>query len=304
MLKDVFGIDKYYVGRLYFSYLFDNLLEESIGHGNVQNLEKTQMYESIYKLCNNGAVAPKWLPSQCFTRVNFYSRRMYEGVLTLFYKNGEDCLCLHDGNVYSSDGNNYYTDMVPLKSFLPKVDYDIPEEITTKEAIRLFESLFKENRKNTIIDLYKNNKYDIGEFSVGKLILYNSYSLDRSKSDEYKCFNIPTKIILMKNSAINYGGFIVNSIDNGDESKKYNHSFSEYNCLYLLQNKELYNINAHNYYENTLYSGKKITDLDVDKSYCEVDIPLNEYLENRGVSSPRHQDISIEKALKLFKKTK
>lgn len=304
MSKDGFNIKNFFVGELYFSYPFSNILEESVGYNRVNNQDRAKMYQSIYELCNNGAISSTFFSKKSLSNVDSENRREYYGVLTLFHKNNEKCVCLHDGNVYNKEGNSFYSNLTPLTSLFPKVDFDTPDILTIKEALIFFKILLKGIGYNRIPNLYNNVNHSISEFFVGRLALYNSFSLDKPKCYEYQSFNLPTKIILMKNNIKSYSGFIVSSPVNGDESLKYEHSFSNSFCIFLRQNQQYYNIGAHQFYENRLYSRKEINDLSTDKSYCEIDMTLDEYLEIRGLSSKRNKELSIRKATKLFRKAR
>ena len=199
-------------------------------------------------------------------------RERYYKVLTIFMKVNDSYLCLHDGNVYKDNVSGLWS----LSSLLPKYSYHIKDKISIRKSL----------------GLYNDDKYDVNDFYVGTLVLYNEF-IPGNKGIDKRYFNMPFKYILSKNSSYicssNKGGNIVDGV-NG--LCIYNH----YRSLFLSINGVMYSINGFmeldKYYFENESLGKDI----YGESYCKQLVPISDKLDIKAAK------ISIPKVLSKLKK--
>lgn len=257
-------ISNFYVGELYLYTTFGNLLsiDSSITFGK----------EKIENFKNSGAISFQRDLISRYT--DWENRREYQGFLTIFYKQGDKYICLHDGVTYELNGAILLENLVPLKELLPKINEKNISTISTNGALKLFDILFRKTKDESI--LYEEKEELISDFYVGDLsIKERTLSEEIDAKTEY--FYLPQHIMLGKNSleVYSYG--------------KDGYANTVYRCLFFRDGVDLYNINNNDFYNH-------------NEDRFDSIIPFKEYIQEFNFPSPE-ESISIPKALKLFKKT-
>ena len=278
-------INNFYVGELYLSEHFGSLFS----HGKMTEEERMEK-NKIQKLKESNAVDFQKYDIDKF--IDWNSRREYEGFLTIFYKKDDNhYICLHNGNEYTIHQNEFYENLVPLREFLPKKSYNIPNQITVRQSLILFNELFKNVSMNKI--KYEQDNYSIHDFYVGNLNLCTSFDFDNSK-ERSRYMNLPQHTRLSKIKDV-YTGIGFGMYDNGGM-----YNYSVFRCLFLKnQNKSLYNVHDFQNYNKGI-TQKEHFENEAGESYYDWMIPFKEYLEKNGKTVD--EEISIPKALTLYKK--
>lgn len=271
--KERYNINKFYVGELYLSH------QMSYKDGNefydyIENIKKMSL------ISFNGGIR---FQKDIFNRyIDFEKNKAYEGVLTVFYKSREGYLCLHDGKTYMPNDDSFCENLIPLSNLLPKINFNIPNEISIKEATSLFDFLFKKKNK-TLSDV----KYDVDNFYVGDFILHEGYLPKNDKNNRYKYDSLTLKYILINSGADTIGMF-------GKEDSEYNlHDFTQYKCLFFNHPLGIYNFNSYSFC-NIVSESKEFT------SYCENLESLRKISNEKNIYIPNQ--ITIPKILKLQKR--
>lgn len=257
-------ISNFYIGELYLYTTFGNLLsiDESITFGK----------EKIESFRNSGAISfQKDLISRY---TDWENRREYEGFLTIFYKQGDKYICLHDGAIYELNSSVLLENLIPLKELLPKINEKKISTISMNKALELFDILFKRDKDESI--LYEETEEKISDFFIGDIQL-KERTLPEEIDTKIEYFYLPQHIMLGKNSLEVYSF-------GQDECAN-----TVYRCLFLRDGVDLYNINNNAFYNH-------------HEDKFDSIIPFKEYISEFKIPSPKDY-ISIPKALKLFKKT-
>lgn len=271
--NEKYKISKFFVGELYLSHkILDKNADELF--------EYTENMKKLLLISSNGGIR---FQKNILTRyIDFEKNRTYEGVLTIFYKTNEGYLCLHDGESYMLNGDSFCENLIPLYNLLPKINFNIPNEISIKEATKLFAFLFK--KKNKALN---NVKYHVDDFYVGDFILHEGYLPKNDKNNRYKYDSLALEYILMNNGANVAGMF-------GKEDSQYNlHNFTQYKCLFFNHPLGIYNLNSYSFCEVASESTRF-------KSYCENLEPLKKILKEKNIYISNQ--ITIPKILKLQKR--
>lgn len=258
-----YPITDFYIGELYLYKKFGNILTgESIQDGEIR----------IKKFAQTGAISfQKDLVSQY---IDWEKEIEYTGFLTLFYKQNEKYICLHDGKIYVLNNPNIIDNLVPLKDLLPKIDEKKIPRISMYNALELFDILFKEN--NTEQSLYIENKHKISDFYVGDITLREKASIE---TIEQRCqyINLSHHLMLEKE------GLAIH------DSQESDYTNMIYRCLFLRDGVDLYNIHNNQFYNP-------------NEDEFEALLPLTDYLvDNKVKYIP--ETTTIPKALRLFKRT-
>lgn len=270
--KERYNINKFYVGELYLSH------QTSYKGGN----EFSDYIESIKKLSLlsfNGGIR---FQKDIFSRyIDFEKNKAYEGVLTIFYKSREGYLCLHDGERYIPNDDSFCENLIPLSNLLPKIDFNIPNEISIKEAICLFDFLFKKKSK-----ISNSSKYDINDFYIGCLTLHDGYLPNCNKINRYRYDNLALKYMLINSEATIVEKF-------GKEDTFYNlHDFTVYRCAFLKLPFGLYNLNCYQFYDYYFRNNS-----DSFTSHCGELKSMKQLLDEKNMCTS--DLITIPKILKL-----
>ena len=134
-MKRKYDIENFYVGELYLSHKIGNLVYPD---------EHIEINKKAYIL-SNGAID---FQKDLFKKyIDYESKRHYDGVLTIFYKSSNKCMCLHDRKIYGEEELDFYENLVPLTELLPKFSYNTPQKISIIDALLMFDYLFKKNNK-------------------------------------------------------------------------------------------------------------------------------------------------------------
>lgn len=258
-----YPITDFYIGELYLYTKFGNLL---MGESIEESERRVQSFSQ------SGAI--NFQPDLISRYTDWENKREYTGFLTVFYKQNNKYLCLHDGKIYQLNHPIIIDNLVPLRDLLPKIDAKSIPRISMYEALELFDILFKED----VIDekLYNGNKQKISDFIVGDIILREKTPIE-SADARYQYFNLPYHIMLEKSN------LAVHSFSGS------NYTNIVYRCLFLKDGVDLYNINNFQYYNPNEDSFERI-------------ITFDRYMEDFDLSI-QSDKMTIPKALRLFKKT-
>jgi len=212
-------------------------------------------------------------------------------VLTIFYYINDNYLCLHNNKIYTTNEINISN---TLSSFLPKISFKIPNELTITSVITIFNNLFQPTISlNTI---YNDQKYRLADLYLGTLVLPTEYiPLDNPKNHHQ--LNQTQNLILSKStkSRKTLSKSITSSTPNplALPLGRYIHTY--YKCLFLKlpNNQGYYNINNFQVYNKEIKTNSSNQERPVGESYCEDLIPLTEILDKSQISNK----VSIKKVL-------
>lgn len=292
MSKQKYPLSNFYVGELYLSYEYKNLLTPEMYSENMNKKLEIQM-----KTLKNGAID---FQNTSFIRqyINWQQGKKQTGVLTIFYKENNNYICLHNGQSYTLDGEDYPKNLISLTSLLPQIDFNIPCNLTVPMALSLFDQLFAKDAKKNLITRFNNSIFDTQKFYVGNLNLCTGFSDNKSKT-KYQYYNLARRYILYKSTAHLGSMFGIDAYLDDDLGTYHYDSFK---CLFLkLSHNQLYNINNFQMYSNEIIDNLDPKSDLIGESYIEWLTPFNEVLDNNGIRVPGK--ITIPKALKLYKKT-
>jgi len=265
-------VENYYVGYLNINRPYLSFEEEKKGNDSGAKTINTTM--------DNGAVSLIAVKFEKLLR--FDSKHKYESWLSIFYRIDENhFMCLHNGIIYSLEGRDYCSDLVPLIEVVPKIDFDLGLSLTDDEAKRIFSGVFKKNNF-TFKELH-----DINEFYCGRLKVCMGYT----EKDKYHDLNVLRRVVLNANPILydtSKGSFILE----GNEEIDY----INYQPIFLKISKKLfYNINDYQNYTLGINDDKL-------SNHIELDNPLSECLDSMGIKYPKK--VTISKVLKLQKRIK
>lgn len=284
MLKiEKYDINNFYVGELYLSCGLEGFFND--GMVKKQSVELDKIFD-IYKteIINFQKTLIKKYEDDDLMR-------KYEGFLTIFYKIGNKYACLHNGILYELDGIDFCDNLICLSELLPKLSYSIPKKVSIKEAICIFNLLFK--NKNGI--KLNNTKYDINDFYIGNLVLHEGYLPNDGYNSRYKYDSLALQYILYNNGAT------VGSMHGREDEFTNLHDFSSFKSLFLRDSKGLYNLQSYQYYNGGVLEQKYLDSRSAFNSYCECMEPFSSVLDENKIEYNSHS-ITIPKALKLYKK--
>lgn len=263
-LNKKYDIEEFYIGELYLYTHFSNF---TFATYDPKNKDKINIFSK------SGAI--NFQEDMESRYIDYETGREYTGFLTIFYRQGNKYICLHDGMPYEIKGNNFIENLIPLKELLPKINTQLLSKISIHKALELFTILFKNNKRE--IQLYDANQYPVSDFCVGDIVLKESFHQESKPESRCQYFNLPYHIML------NNEGLTIHSFNES------NYINRVYRCLFLRQGVDLYNINNHQFYNPSEDSFQAIISF---KDY----ITETEAKQIEGT-------ISIPKALKRFKKT-
>ncbi len=259
----LYTIDDFYVGKLNISRKQGNLL-------NPKSTDYSGLILEIIDLTINGAIEHNNVFSESRNGL------IYKEVYTLFLKQNGNYLCLHDGNTYKENGDDYCDCLTSFKNYFPKIDFVIPNELTIKEAKNYFDIILK-NRNG--IELYnKKISHSINDYFVGTLDLLTKETIIESKISEEK--NFINYCLLINGWWGYYSGY------NSDETKEISHDL--FKCLFIKIADRYYNIKDFNFY----------IDINSYDSFCHHLIPYKEYIEDFNIT-PK-ENISIYEATNTY----
>ena len=231
----------------------------------------------------NGAInlKPVFMSNE---NINYEINYYYNSVFTIFYKTKVGYYCLHNGNKYLNcqvNQNDFCDNLVPLKQMLPKIAFDIPNELSFKEALNLFNLIYKKNKY-----FYKTESFDINNFYVGNVHLC---TFVENNSNKVFC-NLEKYLRLCKLGLNTHSGY---SKTQEISSLELECDFSIFQSVfYKLNDKEYYNINDYSIYQ---------LDNDLDFKYSiEIKDLFKEWLKEKNKNYDKDK-INISKVLKIMR---
>lgn len=261
--NNLLNIDDFYIGELYLYTSFGNF---------INGINPQEEIKKIDNFALTGAI--NFQQDLISRYVDWENLREYIGFLTIFYKQDDNYICLHDGNSYKLNGKYIIDNLIPLRELLPKIDTPQIEYINFVQALNIYNLLFQKESDET--RLYLNHCINSSKFYVGDISLKERTPVESNES-RIEYLNLPQHIML------NRRGLELYSYANS------NYINTVYRCLFLLDGADLYNINDNQFYNP---NEDKFDNL----------ITLEDYLrEFEKKETP--QTLSISKALRLFKKT-
>lgn len=267
-----YDINNFYVGELYLSKELEGLTYTGI----VDSKKSGPLLE-------NGAIRIEKEKRNKY--VDLKKGLEYEGFLTLFYKQGFNYICLHNGKVYSLLADDFAINLVPIKDIIPKVDNKVKNKISVNQALEIFDILLGDKDKN-LKKLYVKNTHDSSLFLVGDLNV--CYMKDQGhKFDFFDNYTNLTFNYLLDDELLK--GYVELKED------KFKTTYLIYKSLFFKNDSssKLLSLNTNQYYEDK----KKM-----DTSYYSDVISFDEYLKEK--KKPVVRKLTIPKALDLLKENK
>lgn len=259
--QNKYPITKFYIGELYLYTQFAGMTHSSYIPSGLEKIES---------FSKTGAI--NFQPDMISRYIDWENKREYIGFLTIFYKEGNNYICLHDGKKYQLDDSIIIDNLTPINELLPKIDNKRISKISMYDALELFDILFNESENQ----LYVGPDRSITDFYVGDLTLREtnpSYSTD----ERISYIELPQRLMLEKSSLAIY------------TYEQENYINTVYRCLFLKDGVDLYNIHNHQFYNPY-------------EDIIESIIPLKEYLDEFEIQTSSKKT-TIPKALRLFKRT-
>ena len=130
------SISNFYIGELYLYTAFGNLL--------AQDTAIVEGREKIQNFSQSGAI--NFQKDLISRYTDWENRREYQGFLTIFYKQGDKYICLHDGITYELNGSVLIENIIPLSEILPKMNQKEISALNMNQALELFDILFKKDK--------------------------------------------------------------------------------------------------------------------------------------------------------------
>lgn len=251
----LYKIDDFYIGKLSFSCKPNDHTDLMAFFERIQFFDEAINYPT-YPKNKNG--------------------KMYQEFYTLFLKQNETYLCLHDNNFYKETGNYYCSCLTSFKKYFPKIDFILPKQLTINDALNYFNSIIKNSNG---IQLYnKNTLHSVNDYFIGSLnLLTKETNIDSEISIEKNFINYH----LLRNNGWN--GFY--SCYNNERTEEMNYDFF-LKCLFIKIADSYYNINDFNFYTN----------IESDNSFCHHLISYKDYIKNFNIAPKEY--ISIYQANK------
>lgn len=257
-----YNIEDFYVGELYLYKNFGNLLagDAIISDKKIQDFSLSGAINFQQDLYNR--------------YIDWDNEREYTGFLTIFYKQGNKYICLHNGLSYELNSSNIIDNLIPLNELLPKIDTNPMSVISTQQALELFDMLFKKNTDES--KLYIGNNQPTIDFYVGDISLKERTPIEPT-DNRITYIDLPHHIMLGKSSLeiYSYG--------------KEDYANTVYRCLFLRDGVDLYNINNNQFYNPH------------EDNFDSI-ISFRDYMRDFELK-PIPEQLSIPKALRRFKKT-
>ena len=212
-------------------------------------------------------------------------------LLTIFYYVNDNYLCLHNNKIYTQNEINIVNN---LTSFIPKISFKIPQNLTITEGLTVFNFLFRQNV--SLSTIYSDRKYKLKDLYLGTLVLPTEF-ISSNNPKEHQFLNQPLNCILSKSikSRKTSSKSITNTTPNPLSLPLGRYIHTYYKCLFLKlpNNQGYYNINNFQIYnQENIYDSSK-TDKPIGESYCEDLMPLTEILDKSQLGN----NISIKKVL-------
>lgn len=258
-----YPITNFFIGEIYLYTKFGNFLTGETAK---------ECEERIEKFKESGAI--NFQQDSLSRYIDWEQEREYIGFLTIFYKQDNKYICLHDGKIYQINHDTIIDNIIPLKDILPKIDKKYQSRISMYEALELFDNLFHKDLVTPI--MYQEQNKPISDFFIGDIVLKERTPVEISES-RIKYIDVPQHLILQKSGLTMYS------------FEELNYLNSVYRCLFLRDGVDLYNINNNQFYNPNEDNFERL-------------IPFKEYLDDAEVIC-HSKSISIPKALKLFKKS-
>ena len=259
--QNKYPIGNFYIGELYLYTQFSGMTK-----GTYIPTES----EKIESFSKTGAI--NFQPDMISRYIDWENGREYTGFLTIFYKEGNNYICLHDGKTYQLGKTVIIDNLIKINDLLPKIDSKKISQISMYDALELFDILFNETEKQ----LYMGADINITDFYVGDLTLREInpiHTIDKRISYN----ELPQRLMLEKHLLGLYS------------YEKESYINTVYRCLFLKDGVDLYNIHNNQFYNPYEDSVESI-------------IPLKEYMDQFEIRTPSKKT-TITKALRLFERT-
>lgn len=271
-MDKLYTIDDFYVGKLNISCKQGNLLIPG-------STDFSGLYYKQMQLINNGAINYHNYDYQNYIKES-NDKLIYEGVYTLFLKQNANYLCLHDGNTYTENGNDYCSCLTSFKNYLPKVDFIVPMQLTIADALNYFNIILKNSNG---IELYnKEISHSINDYFIGSLNLLTKETNANSE--------IPIEKNFINSRLLANGWWGCTCSYNGDETKEIELSHDLFVCLFIKIADRYYNIKDFHFY----------TDINSNDSFCYHLIPFKKYIEDFNIT-PK-EILSIQEAANVYQR--
>lgn len=278
-----YDIEKFYVGELYLEYPIEVLF-------NYKKITEEEVRREIKKneAINNGAIE---IENNMIVRKKSYNiGKNYDLILTIFYKDKDEYLCIHNGEIYKLDGVDFCDNLVPFKNYLPKYSFDISNKFPLEEVLYLFNLLFTKKTRNKLAYVYnENDKYNMDDFFVGDINLYCGFT--RSRIKIYS--NLPEKYLLLRNGAKLKEKIKKEETDIVIKT----HNYEIYKSLFMKTSEGMYNINNFQIYKPNDF--ENINQNFLGESYLDGIIPLKEVI---SINESKIKKLSIPQAIRINKK--
>ena len=256
------NIDNFFVGELYLYKSFGNFIN------GIKPEEEIKIIENF-----TSTRAINFQQDLISRYIDWDNLREYNGFLTIFYKQGDNYICLHNGKSYKLNGKYIIDNLVSLKELLPKIDTLQINNINFVQALNIFDLLFQKEADET--RLYLNRNIDTSKFYVGDISIKERTAIETSER-RIEYLNLTQHIMLNRKGLELYSYVNLNYIN------------TVYRCLFLLDGVDLYNINDNQFYNPN------------EDNFDNL-ISLEDYLkEFEKKETPK--TLSIPKALRLFKR--
>ena len=277
-----YDIKNFYVGKLTFLSRFGNLLVPS----QYQEERLNKRYE-LLETIRSGAIDLRKL----FYRgeyIDYKIRCYYDSVYTICYQENNEDYCLHNGKIYSNkqiDRYDFCENLVPFKEILPKYAYNIPSELSLREAEYLFDSIY--NKKNIA---FTKEPFNLNDFYYGTLDLCSSITEENTRK---KLCNLENYLRLCKLGLFTHSGYGLREINEQIEVRVYDYSIFK-SIFYKVGESKFYNIYDFNTYDKDVTLKYPMAKISIQNS-------LNEELEENDINYKK-EEITMPKVLKLTKK--
>ena len=277
-----YDIKNFYVGKLTFLDRIENLF--FLSQYRKRGLNKKH---ELLNIIQNGAIDLRNLFNKK-EYTNYNIRYYYDSVYTIFYKGDNGYYCLHNGGIYHDkqiDRYDFCENLVPLKNILPKYAYNIPDQISFKEACYLFSIIY--NKSNI---KYTKEEFNIYNFYCGILDLCSVITEDEKRK---KLCNLERYIRLCKLGLSTHSSYGYKEEPDENKNCKYDYSVFK-SVFYKVAENKFYNI-----YDFTTYDEDVI---DKYPSYkIEIGKSFKDKLQEKNIDY-KNKNITMSKVLKLTKK--
>ena len=274
-----FDIEKFYIGELYLEYPIEVYF-------NQKKITEEDAKREIKKneAINSGAIQIK---NNMIVRKKEYNiGKNYDLILTVFYKDKDEYLCIHNGEIYKLDGIDFCDNLVSFKNYLPKYSFNISKKLTLEEVLYLFNLLFTKRTRNKLTCVYNDSdKYDIDDFFVGNINLYCGFTRSRIKTYA----NLQEKYLLSRNGARLLEKIQETKTDIVTET----YDYEIYKSLLMKTKEGMYNIYNFQIYNENINKNK------LGESYLNSIIPLKDVI---NINESKTRKLSIPQVIRINKK--